>query len=158
MCSAACKIIEVVEELCGLTKAVAAGMPKLSSEESATKKQAKIDSGKQVVVGVNKFKNPKEPKIDVLVIDNEKVREDQIIKITNLKKNRNPKDLEDCLSRITDMAKNNSGNLLALSIEAIRARATVGEVSKALEDAFGRHYATNVGVSGVYGKFFEKDA
>ena len=158
MCSAAWKIIEEVEELGGMTKAVAAGMPKLSIEESATKKQAKIDSGKQVVVGVNKFKNPKEPKIDVLVIDNEKVREDQIIKITNLKKNRNPKDLEDCLSRITDMAKNNSGNLLALSIEAIRARATVGEVSKALEDAFGRHYATNVGVSGVYGKFFEKDA
>ena len=157
MCSAAWKIIEEVEELGGMTKAVAAGMPKLSIEESATKKQAKIDSGKQVVVGVNKFKNPKEPKIDVLVIDNEKVREDQIIKITNLKKNRNPKDLEDCLSRITDMAKNNSGNLLALSIEAIRARATVGEVSKALEDAFGRHYATNVGVSGVYGKFFEKD-
>ena len=158
MCSAAWKIIEEVEELGGMTKAVAAGMPKLSIEESATKKQAKIDSGKQVVVGVNKFKNPKEPKIDVLVIDNEKVREDQIIKITNLKKNRNPKDLEECLSRITDMAKNNSGNLLALSIEAIRARATVGEVSKALEDAFGRHYATNVGVSGVYGKFFEKDA
>ena len=158
MCSSAWKIIEEVEELGGMTKAVAAGMPKLSIEESATKKQAKIDSGKQVVVGVNKFKNPKEPKIDVLVIDNEKVREDQIIKITNLKKNRNPKDLEDCLSRITDMAKNNSGNLLALSIEAIRARATVGEVSKALEDAFGRHYATNVGVSGVYGKFFEKDA
>jgi methylmalonyl-CoA mutase len=158
MCSAAWKIIEEVEELGGMTKAVAAGMPKLSIEESATKKQAKIDSGKQVVVGVNKFKNPKEPKIDVLVIDNEKVREDQIIKITNLKKKRNPKDLEDCLSRITDMAKNNSGNLLALSIEAIRARATVGEVSKALEDAFGRHYATNVGVSGVYGKFFEKDA
>ena len=158
MCSAAWKIIEEVEELGGMTKAVAAGMPKLSIEESATKKQAKIDSGKQVVVGVNKFKNPKEPKIDVLVIDNEKVREDQIIKITNLKKNRNTKDLEDCLSRITDMAKNNSGNLLALSIEAIRARATVGEVSKALEDAFGRHYATNVGVSGVYGKFFEKDA
>ena len=158
MCSAAWKIIEEVEELGGMTKAVAAGMPKLSIEESATKKQAKIDSGKQVVVGVNKFKNPKEPKVDILVIDNEKVREDQITKITNLKKNRNPKDLEDCLSRITDTAKNNSGNLLALSIEAIRARATVGEVSKALEDAFGRHYATNVGVSGVYGKFFEKDA
>jgi len=157
MCAAAWKIIEEVEELGGMTKAVAAGMPKLSIEESATKKQAKIDSGKQVVVGVNKFKNPKEPKIDVLVIDNEKVREDQIKKITNLKKNRDSKDLEDCLSRITDSAKNNSGNLLALSIEAIRARGTVGEVSKALEDAFGRHYATNVGVSGVYGKFFEKD-
>jgi len=157
ICSAAWKIIEEVEELGGMTKAVAAGMPKLSIEESATKKQAKIDSGKQVVVGVNKFQNPKEPKIDVLVIDNEKVREDQIKKITTLKIERDSKILEGHLGRITEAAKNNSGNLLALSIEAMRARGTVGEVSKALEDAFGRHYATNVGVSGVYGKFFEKD-
>ena len=157
ICSAAWKIIEEVEELGGMTKAVAAGMPKLSIEESATKKQAKIDSGKQVVVGVNKFKNPKEPKIDVLVIDNEKVREDQITKISTLKKDRDDKILKGHLNKITEAAKNNTGNLLALSIEAMRARGTVGEVSKALEDAFGRHYATNVGVSGVYGKFFEKD-
>ena len=157
ICSAAWKIIEEVEELGGMTKAVAAGMPKLSIEESATKKQAKIDSGKQVVVGVNKFKNPKEPKIDVLVIDNEKVREDQITKISTLKKGRDDKILKGHLNKITEAAKDNTGNLLALSIEAMRARGTVGEVSKALEDAFGRHYATNVGVSGVYGKFFEKD-
>jgi methylmalonyl-CoA mutase len=157
ICSAAWKIIEEVEELGGMTKAVAAGMPKLSIEESATKKQAKIDSGKQVVVGVNKFKNPKEPKIDVLVIDNEKVREDQITKISTLKKDRDDKILKSHLNKITEAAKGNTGNLLALSIEAMRARGTVGEVSKALEDAFGRHYATNVGVSGVYGKFFEKD-
>ena len=157
ICSAAWKIIEEVEELGGMTKAVAAGMPKLSIEESATKKQAKIDSGKQVVVGVNKFKNPKEPKIDVLVIDNEKVREDQITKISTLKKDRDDKILKGHLNKITEAAKDNTDNLLALSIEAMRARGTVGEVSKALEDAFGRHYATNVGVSGVYGKFFEKD-
>ena len=157
ICSAAWKIIEEVEELGGMTKAVAAGMPKLSIEESATKKQAKIDSGKQVVVGVNKFKNPKEPKIDVLVIDNEKVREDQITKISTLKKDRDDKILDGHLNKITEAAKDNTGNLLALSIEAMRARGTVGEVSKALEDAYGRHYATNVGVSGVYGKFFEKD-
>ena len=157
ICSAAWKIIEEVEELGGMTKAVAAGMPKLSIEESATKKQAKIDSGKQVVVGVNKFKNPKEPKIDVLVIDNEKVREDQITKISTLKKDRDDKILKGHLNKITEAAKDNTGNLLALSIEAMRARGTVGEVSKALEDAYGRHYATNVGVSGVYGKFFEKD-
>ena len=157
ICSAAWKIIEEVEELGGMTKAVAAGMPKLSIEESATKKQAKIDSGKQVVVGVNKFKNPKEPKIYVLVIDNEKVREDQITKISTLKKDRDDKILKGHLNKITEAAKDNTDNLLALSIEAMRARGTVGEVSKALEDAFGRHYATNVGVSGVYGKFFEKD-
>ena len=157
MCSAAWKIIEEVEEMGGMTKAVAAGMPKLSIEESATKKQAKIDSGKRIVVGVNKFKNPKEPKIDVLVIDNEKVREDQIKKITILKEKRNNDLLREKLSIITEAAKNKKGNLLDLCVEAIRARGTVGEVSKALEDAFGRHYATNVGVSGVYGKFFEKD-
>ena len=157
MCSAAWKIIEEVEEMGGMTKAVAAGMPKLSIEESATKKQAKIDSGKRIVVGVNKFKNPKEPKIDVLVIDNEKVREDQIKKINSLKEKRNNDLLKEKLSIITEAAKNKKGNLLELCVEAIRARGTVGEVSKALEDAFGRHYATNVGVSGVYGKFFEKD-
>ena len=157
MCSAAWKIIEEVEEMGGMTKAVAAGMPKLSIEESATKKQAKVDSGKRIVVGVNKFKNPKEPKIDVLVIDNEKVREDQIKKISSLKEKRNNDLLKEKLSIITEAAKNKKGNLLELCVEAIRARGTVGEVSKALEDAFGRHYATNLGVSGVYGKFFEKD-
>ena len=157
MCSAAWKIIKEVEEIGGMTKAVAAGMPKLSIEESATKKQAKVDSGKRIVVGVNKFKNPKEPKIDVLVIDNEKVREDQIKKINSLKEKRNNNLLKEKLSIITEAAKNKKGNLLDLCVEAIRARGTVGEVSKALEDAFGRHYATNVGVSGVYGKFFEKD-
>ena len=157
MCSAAWKIIEEVEEMGGMTKAVAAGMPKLSIEESATKKQAKVDSGKRIVVGVNKFKNPKEPKIDVLVIDNEKVREDQIKKINSLKEKRNNDLLKEKLSIITEAAKNKKGNLLELCVEAIRARGTVGEVSKALEDAFGRHYATNLGVSGVYGKFFEKD-
>ena len=157
MCSAAWKIIEEVEEMGGMTKAVAAGMPKLSIEESATKKQAKVDSGKRIVVGVNKFKNPKEPKIDVLVIDNEKVREDQIKKINSLKEKRNNDLLKEKLIIITEAAKNKKGNLLELCVEAIRARGTIGEVSKALEDAFGRHYATNLGVSGVYGKFFEKD-
>ena len=157
MCSAAWKIIEEVEEMGGMTKAVAAGMPKLSIEESATKKQAKVDSGKRIVVGVNKFKNPKEPKIDVLVIDNEKVREDQIKKISSLKEKRNNDLLREKLIIITEAAKNKKGNLLELCVEAIRARGTIGEVSKALEDAFGRHYATNLGVSGVYGKFFEKD-
>ena len=157
MCSAAWKIIKEVEEIGGMTKAVAAGMPKLSIEESATKKQAKVDSGKRIVVGVNKFKNPNEPKIDVLVIDNEKVREDQIKKINSLKEKRNNDLLKEKLSIITEAAKNKKGNLLELCVEAIRARGTIGEVSKALEDAFGRHYATNLGVSGVYGKFFEKD-
>jgi len=152
--SKAWEIIQEVEELGGMTKAVNAGIPKLKIEESATKKQAKIDSGDRVVVGVNKFQNPKEPKIDVLVIDNEKVREDQIKKINLLKGSRDNKKLEKSLNELTEDAKNGN-NLLYSTVKAIKDRATIGEVSKALEDVFGRHYATSVGVSGVYGKYFE---
>ena len=152
--SKAWEIIQEVEELGGMTKAVNAGIPKLKIEESATKKQAKIDSGDRVVVGVNKFQNPKEPKIDVLVIDNEKVREDQIKKINLLKGSRDNKKLEKSLNELTEDAKNGN-NLLYSTVKAIKNRATIGEVSKALENVFGRHYATSVGVSGVYGKYFE---
>ncbi|MDA7688572.1 methylmalonyl-CoA mutase, partial [Pelagibacteraceae bacterium] len=152
--SKAWEIIQEVEELGGMTKAVNAGIPKLKIEESATKKQAKIDSGDRVVVGVNKFQNPKEPKIDVLVIDNEKVREDQIKKINSLKGSRDNKKLEKSLNELTEDAKNGN-NLLYSAVKAIKNRATIGEVSKALENVFGRHYATSVGVSGVYGKYFE---
>ena len=152
--SKAWEIIQEVEELGGMTKAVNAGIPKLKIEESATKKQAKIDSGDRVVVGVNKFQNPKEPKIDVLVIDNEKVREDQIKKINLLKSSRDNQKLEKSLNELTEDAKNGN-NLLYSTVKAIKNRATIGEVSKALENVFGRHYATSVGVSGVYGKYFE---
>ncbi len=152
--SKAWEIIQEVEGLGGMTKAVNAGIPKLKIEESATKKQAKIDSGDRVVVGVNKFQNPKEPKIDVLVIDNEKVREDQIKKINLLKGSRDNKKLEKSLHELTEDAKNGN-NLLYSAVKAIKNRATIGEVSKALENVFGRHYATSVGVSGVYGKYFE---
>ncbi len=152
--SKAWEIIQEVEDLGGMTKAVNAGIPKLKIEESATKKQAKIDSGDRVVVGVNKFQNPKEPKIDVLVIDNEKVREDQIKKINLLKDSRDNKKLEKSLNELTEDAKNGN-NLLYSAVKAIKNRATIGEVSKALENVFGRHYATSVGVSGVYGKYFE---
>ena len=152
--SKAWEMIQEVEELGGMTKAVNAGIPKLKIEESATKKQAKIDSGDRVVVGVNKFQNPKEPKIDVLVIDNEKVREDQIKKINLLKSSRDNIKLEKSLNELTEDAKNGN-NLLYSTVKAIKNRATIGEVSKALENVFGRHYATSVGVSGVYGKYFE---
>ena len=152
--SKAWEIIQEVEDLGGMTKAVNAGIPKLKIEESATKKQAKIDSGDRVVVGVNKFQNPKEPKIDVLVIDNEKVREDQIKKINLLKDSRDNQKLEKSLNELTEDAKNGN-NLLYSAVKAIKNRATIGEVSKALENVFGRHYATSVGVSGVYGKYFE---
>ena len=150
------EMIEEIEELGGMTKAVKAGIPKLKIEESATKKQAKVDSGNRVVVGVNKFKNPQEPSVDVRVIDNNKVRDDQIKKIESIKVSRNQKAVEKSLSDLTNAAKENS-NLLAYSIEAIKNRATIGEVSKALEEVYGRHFATSLSVSGVYGKHFEND-
>ena len=150
------EIIEEIEELGGMTKAVKAGIPKLKIEESATKKQAKVDSGNRVVVGVNKFKNPHEPSVDVRVIDNNRVRDDQIRKIESIKGSRNQKAVEKSLSDLTNAAKENL-NLLAYSIEAIKNRATIGEVSKALEEVYGRHFATSLSVSGVYGKHFEND-
>ena len=150
------EIIEEIESLGGMTKAVKAGVPKLKIEESATKKQAKVDSGSRVVVGVNKFKNPKEPKVDVRVIDNNRVRDDQIKKINDIKASRDQKAVDDSLAKLVTAAKEDS-NLLARSIDAIKNRATVGEVSKALEQVYGRHFATSLSVSGVYGKHFEGD-
>ena len=150
------EIIEEIESLGGMTKAVKAGVPKLKIEESATKKQAKVDSGSRVVVGVNKFKNPKEPKVDVRVIDNNRVRDDQIKKINDIKASRDQKAVNQSLAQLVTAAKEDS-NLLARSIDAIKNRATVGEVSKALEQVYGRHFATSLSVSGVYGKHFEGD-
>ena len=150
------EIIEEIESLGGMTKAVKAGVPKLKIEESATKKQAKVDSGSRVVVGVNKFKNPKEPKVDVRVIDNNRVRDDQIKKINDVKSSRDQKAVDESLAKLVTAAKEDS-NLLARSIDAIKNRATVGEVSKALEQVYGRHFATSLSVSGVYGKHFEGD-
>ena len=149
-------IITEIEELGGMTKAVKAGIPKLKIEESATKKQAKVDSGSRVVVGVNKYKNPKEPSVDVRVIDNNRVRDDQIKKIQAIKKSRDTKAVEKALTNLTDAAKDET-NLLIPCIEAIKLRATVGEVSKALEQVYGRHFAKSLSVSGVYGKHFEGD-
>ncbi|MBD1142068.1 methylmalonyl-CoA mutase [Pelagibacterales bacterium SAG-MED32] len=150
------EVIEEIESLGGMTKAVKAGVPKLKIEESATKKQAKVDSGSRVVVGVNKFKNPKEPKVDVRVIDNNRVRDDQIKKINDVKASRDQKAVDESLAKLVTAAKEDS-NLLARSIDAIKNRATVGEVSKALEQVYGRHFATSLSVSGVYGKHFEGD-
>ena len=149
-------IITEIEELGGMTKAVKAGIPKLKIEESATKKQAKVDSGSRVVVGVNKYKNPKEPSVDVRVIDNNRVRDDQIKKIQVIKESRNTKAVEKALTNLTNAAKDET-NLLIPCIEAIKLRATVGEVSKALEQVYGRHFAKSLSVSGVYGKHFEGD-
>ncbi|KAL1417103.1 hypothetical protein MTO96_027157 [Rhipicephalus appendiculatus] len=146
----ALKIITEVEEMGGMAKAVASGMPKLRIEECAARKQALIDSGKEVIVGVNKYRLEKEDPIDVLMVDNTKVRASQIAKLEHIRKTRDNAKTEAALDAITESAKTGEGNLLALAIEAARLRATVGEISYAMEKVFGRHVASDRMVSGAY--------
>ena len=141
--------IEEVEKLGGMAKAIEAGIPKLRIEEAAAKTQARIDSGHQSVIGVNRFKSLDERPIDVLKVDNSAVRAAQIEKLNRLKAERNPQTVEAALNALTEGARTN-GNLLALSVEAARAKATVGEISLALEKVFGRHKASIKAISGVY--------
>ncbi|KAI9357281.1 methylmalonyl coenzyme A mutase-like protein [Zopfochytrium polystomum] len=154
----ALKIIEDVETMGGMAKAVASGMPKLRIEESAAKRQARIDSGREVIVGVNKYIVKDEEKVDVLAIDNTAVRNSQVAKIKALKENRDPVKAEACLEALRECAKSNKGNLLALSIDAARARCTVGEISFALESVWGRHNPTIRVISGAYkSEYGERD-
>jgi len=149
----ALKIINEVEELGGMTKAIVSGMPKLRIEESAARRQAKIDSGAEVIVGVNKYRLAhEESNFEVLKIDNSKVREKQIERINKMKASRNNKDVEDVLNRLREAAKTGKDNLLALSVEAAQKRATLGEISKALEDVYGRHVPKENIVRGAYSK------
>ncbi len=151
------KLIDEVEALGGMTKAVATGMPKLRIEESAAKKQAKIDRGEEVIVGVNKYRLDKEDQIDVLSIDNTKVRKQQIDRLNKMRKNRDQAACDAALDALAKAAKDNSGNLLELSITATRARASVGEISDAMEKSFSRHRAEIKSISGVYGKAYAGD-
>lgn len=144
------KIIEEVESMGGMAKAVVSGMPKLRIEECAAKRQARIDSGKEVIVGVNKYKKEKEDPLDVLVIDNSKVYALQIEKLKNIKATRDKNKVKDALEAITESAKTGSGNLLGLAVEAAKCRATVGEITQAMEAVFGRHVAADRLVSGAY--------
>ncbi|RRQ49772.1 methylmalonyl-CoA mutase [Maribacter algicola] len=157
------KLIEEVEELGGMTKAIEAGIPKIRIEEAAAKKQARLDSGKDVLVGVNKYRLKQEDNLSILEVDNEKVRIQQIDRLTTLKAQRNEEQVRQILNRITNAAidsleKNKKrDNLLALAVEAARSRATLGEISQALEVAYGRHTATNNTISGVYSKEIKQD-
>ncbi len=141
--------IREVEELGGMTKAIEAAIPKLRIEEAAAKTQARIDAGVQSVIGVNKYRPHDEKPIDVLKVDNSAVRTLQIDKLGRLKKERDPKAVEAALAALTNGATQ-GGNLLALAVEAARAKATVGEISLALEKVFGRHRAEIKAISGVY--------
>ena len=146
----ACELIEEVEELGGMSKAIETGVPKMRIEEAAARKQARIDSGKETIVGVNKYRLDKEDPIDTLEVDNEKVRLSQIERLNRLKKDRNSEDVHHALNAITKCAETGDGNLLKLAVDAARMRASLGEISDAMEKVFGRYQATIKSISGVY--------
>jgi methylmalonyl-CoA mutase len=147
---AALSLINEIEEMGGMAKAVASGMPKLRIEESAARKQARIDSGAEVIVGVNKYKLAKEEPLEVRSIDNSEVLEIQRSKLEELHRSRDHSAAEAALNALTDCAAGKGGNLLELSVQASRARCTVGEISDALEKVHGRHVAVPRMVSGAY--------
>ena len=156
LADAAWRLIEEVDEMGGMTKAVAAGMPKLRIEETAAKRQADIDRGDQVIVGVNKYRLTQEDELDIRDIDNDAVRAAQVKRLENIKKERDEKT---CLAALLNLEKaaEAGDNLLAAAVEASRARATVGEISMAMEKVFGRHRAEVKTLAGVYGAAYEGD-
>ena len=155
MADEAWKIIEEVNAMGGMTKAVGSGWAKLKIEAAAADKQARIDSGQDVIVGVNKYKLAQEDSVEVRDIDNVKVRLSQIDRLKTVKANRDSKAVAQALAALTEAAQNGEGNLLDLSIQAMRLRATVGEVSEALEKVFGRHRADTQKVSGIYAAAYD---
>ncbi|SFE91269.1 methylmalonyl-CoA mutase [Sulfitobacter brevis] len=157
LAEAAWKLIEEVEALGGMTKAVASGMPKLRIEEAAATRQAQIDRGTEVIVGVNKYRRDKEDPIDILDVDNVKVRAGQIARLDKIRAERDEAACQSALENMTRVARE-GGNLLEAAVEAARVRATVGEISMAMEDEFGRHRAEVKTLAGVYGAAYEGDA
>ncbi len=157
MIDEAWKLIEEVEEMGGMTKAVASGLPKLRIEEAAARRQAAIDRGEEVIVGVNKFRPEHEDPVEVREIDNTAVREAQIARLAQIRASRDAGALEAALGALEAAARSGEGNLLELAVEAARARASVGEISMAMEKAFGRHRAEVKTLAGVYGAAYEGD-
>ncbi|MCE2707409.1 MAG: methylmalonyl-CoA mutase [Bacteroidota bacterium] len=151
-------LIEEVEQMGGMAKAIEVGLPKRRIDEAAAKKQARIDAGKDIIVGVNRYQIAQKTEIDLLEVDHQAVRDTQIQRLQQLRKNRNQVEVEDCLQKITAAAKSGIGNLLSLAIEAARKRATLGEISLAMEHAFGRHKAQSIAISGVYAAEVKQDA
>jgi len=150
-------LIQEVEELGGMTKAIEAGIPKMRIEEAAARKQARIDSEQDIIVGVNKYRLEKEDPLHILEVDNTVVRKSQIERLDKLKEDRNTKQVESCLNKLSEAAKTGKGNLLTLAVNAARERATLGEISDALESAFGRHKAEIKSFTGVYSKEIKND-
>lgn len=151
------KLIAEVEELGGMTKAVESGMPKMRIEEAAARRQARVDRGEDVIVGVNRFVPDQIDEIDVLDIDNTKVRESQLVRLAKIRASRDEAVCSAALENLTKVAETGEGNLLAACVDAARVRATVGEMSDAMEKVFGRHKATVQSISGVYAAAYEGD-
>ena len=155
MADAAWAIIEEVDAMGGMTQAVQSGYAKLKIEAAAAQKQARIDSGRDTIVGVNKYRLDQEDAVDIREVDNLEVREQQLARLADVKRRRDPARVQQTLAEITRIARSGQGNLLAATIDAMRARATVGEVSQAMEEIFGRHRADTQKVSGVYAAAYE---
>jgi methylmalonyl-CoA mutase len=151
------QLIQEVEELGGMAKAIESGLPKMRIEEAAARKQARIDSGKDVIVGVNNYRTNEKTQIDIREVDNTAVLNAQIDRLTKLKSERDQSRVDLALNEITNAAQSGKSNLLELAVEAARARASLGEISDAMEKAFGRHKATIHSISGVYSSEVEKD-
>lgn len=152
------ELIQEVETLGGMTKAIEKGIPKLRIEEAAAIKQAKIDSGQDTIVGVNKYQLEKEDELQILEVDNAAVRASQIERLNTLKAERNSQEVEEALNKLTACAESGEGNLLALAVEAAEKRATLGEISDALEKVYGRFKAQIKSISGVYKREIKSDA
>jgi methylmalonyl-CoA mutase len=151
------KLIEEAEELGGMTRAVQAGVPKLRIEESAAIRQARIDKKEETIVGVNKYISKNQDPVDIRLIDNQQVRDQQIKKIMSVKSKRDEKQCQTALDQLESAARKETSNLLEIAVEAAKARATVGEISLALERVFGRHQAVAQSISGVYRSEYEGD-
>lgn len=151
------ELIQEVEELGGMTKAIEAGIPKLRIEEAAARKQARIDSSQDIIVGVNKYRLEKEDPLHILDVDNQMVRRQQLEQLDKIKASRNTEKVKELLNKLTEAAKSGEGNLLELAVNAARERATLGEISDALETVFGRYKAQIKSFSGVYSKEIKND-
>ena len=151
------ELIEEVEELGGMTKAIEQGIPKMRIEEAAAIKQARIDSGQDIIVGVNAYQLKEEAPMNILEVDNDAVRKSQIARLTKLKSARNQAKVKETLANLTSCARSGEGNLLDLAVKAARERATLGEISNALEDVFGRFKASINSITGVYSKEIKQD-
>ena len=151
------RLIDEVEDMGGMTRAVESGMPKLRIEEAAAQRQARIDRGDEVIVGVNKYRAEQEEAVEIRDIDNTEVRKAQIARLEKVRTDRDEEACHAALTRLTEAARNETGNLLELALDAARERATVGEISDALEDVYGRYRAMTRSISGVYGAAYEND-